>query len=76
MTNEQLEQGNKLNEQLQRLITQKKLWEESTSFYRIELKRPVKDIDLNFVDFDYVKYLTIRKIQERINELQKEFNTL
>lgn len=76
MTNEQLEQGNKLNEQLQRLITQKKLWEESTSFYRIELKRPVKDIDLNFVDFDYVKYLTIRKIQECINELQKEFNAL
>ena len=76
MTNEQLEQATKLNEQLQRLIQQKELWEESTGFYRIELKRPVKDADLDFVDFEYIKLLVLRKIQKRIDELQKEFDAL
>lgn len=85
MTNKELERGNEIQNQLRSLETQKKQWERAKAFSGIDLTDAKEDpherwdstgLSVDFVDFESVKSSVLTTIQNRIAELQKEFDEL
>ena len=85
MTEEKLKKAEELLKRIKRLIAQKEKWEEAMSFAKIELSTTITycggskyigDIDNSFINFEDIKLLVLAKIQNRISELQKEFDAL
>ena len=85
MTEEKLKKAEELSKRIKSLTAQKEKWEEAMSFAKIELStvttycggvKYIGDIDNSFIDFESVKLLALAKIQNRISELQKEFDAL
>lgn len=85
MTNEQLENGTKLAEQIGALEAQLAGWKYSTGFYyqTITLSanvegnaRTLDKINPAYIDFEVLKTLTIARIEKELNELKTEFGKL
>ena len=85
MTNEQLQNGKKIAEEIEQLEAQLAGWKYSTGFdYRtITLSANVKGyartfdkINPAYIDFKVLKTLTIAHIEKELNELKTEFEKL
>lgn len=83
MTEEKLNKGKELIKYIKQFAEQKKKWEEANAIHIIELSTTTAygqtkhmDVDCNFVNFEDMKLLVLAKIQKRIDQLQKEFDTL
>lgn len=78
MNSNQLEIGKQLTAALEKLRTQKGVWEKSSSICELQIR---SDNDRYYatsehVNFDVLKTLTLDTINKKISELQKEFDSL
>lgn len=83
MTNEQLQNGAKLAEQIGALEAQLEGWKRATRFtydnvtlYSKGDDRSFDEIKTSYIDFDVMKTLTIARIEKELNELKTEFENL
>ena len=83
MTNEQLQNGAKLAEQIGALEAQLEGWKRATRFmyenvtlFCKEDGRVFDKIKTSFIDFDVMKTLTIARIEKDLNKLKTEFENL
>lgn len=85
MTNEQLQDGKKLAEEIEKLEAQLAGWKYSTGFYyqTITLSanvegyaRTLDKITPAYIDFEVLKTSTIARIEKELNELKTEFEKL
>lgn len=83
MTNEQLQNGAKLAEQIGALEAQLEGWKRATRFtyenvtlYSKGDARSFDKIKASYIDFDVMKTLTIARIEKELNELKTEFENL
>lgn len=85
MTEEKLKKAEELLKRINHLWAQKEKWEQAINFSKIELSATVTycggikyidGIDTSFINFEDIKLLALAKIQGRISELQKEFDSL
>lgn len=82
MTIDEFEKGQRLSEKFNELCRQKCIWENAYNFYQIKVsvcrQGFLEDIliDTSFLNFKDIKLLALDKINERIEEVQKEFDSL
>lgn len=83
MTNEQLQNGAKLAEQIGALEAQLEGWKRATRFtynnvtlYSKGDDRSFDKIKTAYIDFEVLKTLTIARIEKELNELKTEFEKL
>lgn len=83
MTNEQLQNGAKLAEQIGALEAQLEGWKRATRFtyenvtlYSKGDNRSFDKIKTAYIDFEVLKTLTIARIEKELNELKTEFEKL
>lgn len=84
MTAEKLKKGQAILEQIDKLTKQKEYWDRSTMFGDVYIRSKaeqrdsyyIHSIDTGFIDFEFAKVHVLTKINNRINELQKEFDEL
>ena len=82
MTNEQLQDGAKLAEQIATLEAQLLGWKTSNRFYYqtislySETGKCYDKINPEYVDFEVLKTLTIARIEKELNELKTKFENL
>lgn len=83
MTNEQLQNGAKLAEQIGALEAQLEGWKRATRFtydnvtlYSKGDDRSFDKIKSAYIDFEVLKTLTIARIEKELNELKTEFEKL
>lgn len=82
MTNEQLQDGAKLAEQIATLEAQLLGWKTSKRFYYqtislySETGKCYDKINPEYVDFEVLKTLTIARIEKELNELKTKFENL
>lgn len=84
MTNEQLQNGAKLAEQIAKLEAQLQGWElanrftyQFTNLYVSERGGMQLDkIETKYIDFEVLKTLTIARIEKELNELKQQFENL
>lgn len=79
MDNEQLENGKKLSAALERLNAQKSAWENCDKVFDLTIKSPKNTeyrVNIDHVNFDLLKTLTLDTINKKIAECQKEFDNL
>lgn len=83
MTNEQLQNGAKLAEQIGVLEAQLEGWKRATRFtyenitlYSKGDDRSFDKIKAAYIDFEVLKTLTIARIEKELNELKTEFEKI
>lgn len=85
MTNEQLNNGKVLAENIEKLEAQLAGWEYSTGFsYQTTTlsanvngnNRTLDKLETKYIDFEVLKTLTISRIKKELNELKTEFEKL
>lgn len=81
MTNEQLQNGAKLAEQIGALEAQLEGWKRATRFTYDNVTLYSNDgnfdkIKTSYIDFDVMKTLTIARIEKELNKLKTEFENL
>lgn len=85
MTNEQLENGKKLAEEIKKMEAQLAGWKYSTGFHyqTITLSANVEGnartfdkMNPAYIDFEVLKTLAIARIEKELNELKTEFEKL
>lgn len=82
MTNEQLQNGAKLAEQIATLEAQLLGWKTAKRFYYktislySETGKCYDKINPDYVDFEVVKTLTIARIEKELSKLKTEFENL
>lgn len=83
MTNEQLQNGTKLAEQIGALEAQLEGWKRATCFtyqtitlYSKGDDRSFDKMEAKYIDFEVLKTLTIARIEKELNELKTEFEKL
>ena len=79
---ENLEKGNEIQKRLSHLKEQKEKYEKSTSFLHSERTdfsdgyHRVNNIDLQYIDFNVMKTLALKEIENLISKYEKEFEEL
>ena len=84
MTKKKKKKGQAILKQINGLIEQKEYWEESYMFGDVYIRSRAEQhdsyhshiIDTGLIDFEFAKRYALAKINNRINELQKEFDEL
>lgn len=83
MTNEQLQNGKKIAEQIEKLEVQLAGWQESDRLFFDTISTHEKsgngrqlNLSREYVDFEVLKTLTIARIEKELNELKQQFESL
>lgn len=83
MTNEQLQKGKTLSEQIGALEAQLEGWKRATRFMYENVTLFCKEdewvfdkIKTSFIDFDVMKTLTIARIEKELSKLKTDFENL
>lgn len=84
MTNEQLQNGAKLAEQIEKLEAQLQGWQLANRFTYQCINLYVSErggmqldkIETKYIDFEVLKTLTIARIEKELNELKQQFENL
>ena len=83
---ENLEKGNDLKKKIENIENQIQKWEGAKSIYNISLSKSVnswdtKNQDFNHIetypiDFEVLKTLALKKLNDKLSDLKKEFENL
>ena len=80
MTTEQLNKGIELKKRINKLQEQLDLWNISASLYDkislVDNNNHIICADINYINFDALRALTLANIQTKLNEARKEFEQL
>lgn len=80
MTNEQLQNGIRMAEEIKYLEKQLERWNEAIRFSNSSISlfdsKCRVEVETKYIDFDVVKALAISKIEKRLKEVKEQFENL
>ena len=86
MNNEQLKKGKELSEKIERIETQIKKWEDATGIFGISFTKvkdswvtktqDIQNVETYPIDFNVLKTLSLKNLEEKLQEVKKEFENL
>ena len=86
MNNEQLKKGKELSEKIERIETQIQKWEDATGIFGISFTKAkyswdvkthdIQNVETYPIDFNVLKTLSLKNLEEKLQEVKKEFENL
>ena len=86
MDNEQLKKGKELSEKIERIESQIQKWEDATGIFGISFTKAknswdtktqdIQDVQTYPIDFNILKTLSLKNLEEKLSEAKKEFEKL